>query len=66
MNQPAHPCRLIRIFVVLYNDSVISMLALAEVSRLNQAAETEHVGFCLTRSEIPKTGFLVTGLIFHI
>ena len=63
-DQPAHSCSLISTFIVRYLDSIIPLLAIAEISRLKLASVAEHAGLCLTWSQTPKTGFLVTWLIY--
>ena len=63
-DQPAHPRRLISIFVVRYLDSIISVLAKSKFSRLQLISEGEQVDLSLAWLETPKTGFLVTRLIY--
>ena len=57
-DQPAHPCSPISAFVVRYLDSIISKQKLVFVA--------EQAGLCLTWSQTPKTGFLVTWLILSM
>ena len=64
-DQPAHPRSLISAFVVRCLDSIISLGSIAGISRLWLASVTEQAGFSLTWSEIPKTGFLVTSLVYN-
>ena len=45
-------------------DSIILLLAISEISRLQLASEAEQAGLSLTWSKIPKTCFLVTWLIY--
>ena len=59
-DQPAHPRSLISAFVVRCLDSIISLLAIAEISRPELVSSTEQAGLSLTWSYIPKTGFIVT------
>ena len=62
-DQTAHPRSLISAFVVRCLDSIIPILAISKISRLELAAVAEQAGLSLTWSQIPKTGFLVTWLI---
>ena len=62
--QLAHPCSLISAFLVRCLDSIIRLLAIAEISRLLLVSIAEQAGLCLTWSNIPKTGFLLTMLIY--
>ena len=57
-DQPAHPRSLISTFVVRCLDSIIPLVSISELSSLVAA----HAGLCLTWSQTPKTGFLVTRL----
>ena len=61
-DQPAHPRNLISAFVVHCLDSIISILPISKIGRLLLASVTAQAGFSLTRSQTPKTGFLVTWL----
>ena len=63
-DQPAHPRSLISAFIVHCLDSIISLLAIAKISRLNVVSVAEQAGLSLTWSQPPKTGFLVTWLDF--
>ena len=54
---------LISAFVVRYLDSMIPLLAIAEISRLQLVSVAEQVGLSLKWSQTPMTGFLVTWLI---
>ena len=62
-DQPAHPHSLISAFVVRCLDSIIPLLAIAEISRLYLAFLAEQVSLSHTWWKIPKTGFLMTRLI---
>ena len=62
-DQPAHPCNLISAFVVRGLDSVIPLVSMSKISSLYLTSVAAQAGFCLTWSETPKTGFLVTRLI---
>ena len=53
---------LISAFVVSCLDSVIPLLAIAEISRLQLVSVAEQAGLSLIWSQHPKTGFLVTKL----
>ena len=63
-DQPAHPLSLISAFVVRFIDSIIPLASLSNISRLCLASVAEQAGLCLTWSQTPKTGFLVTRLIY--
>ena len=63
-DQPAHPRSLISTFVVRCLNSIMSLVSISEISSLYLASEAEQAGLSLTLSENPKTGFLVTRLIF--
>ena len=56
-NQPAHPCSLISAFVVRCLDSIISILAISKVSRLELISVAEQAGLCLIWSQTPKDRF---------
>ena len=62
-DQPAHPRRLISIFVFRYLDSIIPLVTIFKISRLKLVTVAEQAGLNLTWSQTPKTGFLVTRLI---
>ena len=62
-DQPAHPRSLISPFVVRCLDSIISLVSISEISSLYLASVAAQAGLCLTWSQTPKTGFLVTRLI---
>ena len=61
-DQPGHPHSLISAFVVRCLDSIIPLLAIAEISRLYVASVAVQTGLSLNWSKPPKTGFLVTRL----
>ena len=65
-DQPAHPHSLISAFVVRCLGSLIPLVSISEVSSLYLASVAVQAGLCLTWSETPKTGFLVTRLLFQI
>ena len=60
-DQPVHQRSLISTFVVRCLDSLIPLLAIAEISRLHLASAVEQAGLNLNWSQNPKIGFLVTG-----
>ena len=60
--QPAHSHSLISAFVVRYLDSMIPQVYISEISSLHLASVAAQAGLCLTWSQTPKTGLLVTGL----
>ena len=62
-DQPVHPRRLICAFVFRCLDSIISLLAIAEISRPSLVSSAEQACLSLTWSETRKTGFLVTRLV---
>ena len=64
-DQPAHPRSLISAFVPRCLDSIIPLLAIAEISRLYLASEAEQPCLSFTWSGTPRTGFLVIRLIFQ-
>ena len=59
---PAHARSLICAFDLHCLDSIIPLLAIAEISRLQLASVAAEAGLCFTKSQTPKTGFLVTWL----
>ena len=63
-DQPAHPRSLISAFVVRCLDSIIPLLAIAEISRLKLGSVAEQAGSSLTWSKTKNIGFLVTWLKF--
>ena len=62
-DQPAHPRSLISVFVIRCLDSIVPLFAIFERSRLWLASVAAQAGLCLTWSQTPKIGFLVTWLI---
>ena len=63
-DQPAHPCSLISTFVVCYLDNIILILAKSVISSIYLASVAAQAGLSLPWSQVPKTGFLVTRLIY--
>ena len=61
-DQPAHPRSLISAFVNRYLDSIMPLLAIAEISRFLLVFAAEQAGLSHTWSETTETGFLVTRL----
>ena len=60
-DQPAHPRSLISAFVVRCLDSIMSIFAIiSKLSRHWLVPVVEQAGLCLTWSQTPKTGFLMT------
>ena len=59
-DQPAHPRSLTSTFIVRCLDSIIPLLAIADISSLYLASVAAKAGLCLTWSQTLKTGFLVT------
>ena len=64
-DQPAHPRSLISAFVVRYPYSIIPLVSISEIASLYLAAVAEQAGLSLPWSQTPKTGFLMTWLIFY-
>ena len=62
-DQPAHPHSLISTFVVRCLDSIISLVSKSEISSLYLASVAVQAGLCLTWSQTPKIGFIVTRII---
>ena len=58
-----HPCSLISAIVVSCLDSILPLVSISELSSLYLASLAAQTGLCLTWSQTPKTGFLVTRLI---
>ena len=50
--------------VVGFLDSIIHVLVMDEISRLNVTSIAEQAGLSLTWSQFPKTGFIGTWLKF--
>ena len=63
-DQPAHPRSLISAFVVRCLDSIIPLVSISAISNLCLASVAAQAGLSLPWSQIPKTGFLVTRLIW--
>ena len=61
-DQPTHPPSLISTFVVRCLDGTIPLVSITEISILQLVSVAEKIGLILIGSEIPKTGFLMTGL----
>ena len=62
-DQPAHPRSLISVIVVHCLDSIIHLLAIAEISRPYLVSSAEQANWSLNWSQTLKTGFLVTRLM---
>ena len=60
----AHLRSLISVFVVRCLDSIIPLLAIADISRQYLVSSAGQAGLSVNWSQTPKTGFLVTGLNF--
>ena len=65
-DQPAHLRSLISAFVVHCLDSIMALVSISEISSLYLVSVSAKACLCLTWSQTPKTGFLVTRLIFNI
>ena len=63
-DQPAHPRSLISAFVFRCLDGIIPLASISEISSLYLASVAAQAGLCLLWSQTPKTGFLVTRLIY--
>ena len=63
-DQRAHPRSLISTFVVRCQDRIIPLVSLSKISSLYLAPVAAHAGLSLTWLQIPKTGFVVMGLIW--
>ena len=63
-DQPAHLRSLISTFVIHFLESIISKLAISEISIFHLVPVAEQSGLSLALSETPKTGFLTTRPIF--
>ena len=50
----------------LYIDSTIPLLPKSEISSIQRSSVVVQPGLCWTWSETPKTGLLMTGLIFTL
>ena len=49
-----------------YSDSTIPLLLIAKISSIEPAPVTVQTNLCRTRLETPKTGFLVSRLIYEL
>ena len=67
-DQPAHPHSLISTFVVRCLDSMICILAISKVSRLQLASVAEHAGWNLAWWKIPEDTFSrdVAQMVFNL
>ena len=63
-DQPSPSAQSDQAFVVRCLDSIIPLLAIAEISRLLLVSVAEQAGLSLNWPQTPKTGFLVTRYIF--
>ena len=63
-DQPVHPHSLISTFVVRCLDCIIPLLAKSKISGPQLVSEAEQADLSLTWSQTPKTGFLMTWLIY--
>ena len=64
-DQRAHPRILISAFVIHCLDSMIPLVSMSEISSLYIASVAVQGVLSLTWSEIPKTGFLMTRLMYR-
>ena len=64
-DQPAHQRSLISNFVVSCLDSIIPLVSISAISSLHLASVAAQAGLSLTSSQTPKTGFLMTRLIYQ-
>ena len=65
LDQHVHLHSLISALVVCCLDSIIFLLAIAEISRPKLVSVAEHVGLSITWSQTQKTGFLTMSLIYE-
>ena len=65
-DQPAHPSSLISAFVVRYLYNIIHLGSISKISSLYLAPVVEQPRLNLSGRKQPKTGFLVTWLIFYL
>ena len=63
-DQPAHPRSLISAFIVRYQDSILPLFAVAEISSPWLVSSAEQAGLSLNWSQTPKTGFLMMWLSY--
>ena len=64
-DQPAHLRSLISAIVAHCLDSIISLVSISEISSLYLASVAEQASLGLTWLQTPKTGFLLTRLLWH-
>ena len=62
-DQPAHSSTLISVFVIRCLDSIIPLISISKLSRLELVFVADQASLSLTWSKTPKTHFLVTWLI---
>ena len=65
-DQPAHPHSLISAYVVRCLGSMIPTLAKSKISGFELVSGPERTAWSLNMLQTPKTGFLVTWLIWHL
>ena len=63
-DQPVHLRSLVSAFVIRCLDSIIPLVSKSKISSLSLASVAAQTGLCLTWTEIPKTGFLMTSLYY--
>ena len=56
-DQPAHPRSLISVFVVHFLDSILPILGIPEISRVQLVSAAEQAGLSLTWSQTPEDRF---------
>ena len=61
-----HPRSLISALIVRCLDSKIPLVSISEISSLYLASVAEQTVLSLNWSQIPKTGFLVTWLLYYL
>ena len=61
-DHPGHLCSLISAFVIRCLDSIISVVSLCKISRLQTVAVAEQAGLSFIWLQTLKTGFLMTRL----
>ena len=64
-DQPSHPRSLISTFVGHCLDRIMPPVSISEISSLYLASVAAQAGLCLNWSQIPKTGFLMSGSILR-
>ena len=65
-DQPAHLRNLNSTFIVCCLDSMIPLVSISEIASFYLASVAVQASLCLTCSQTPKTGFLVTWLIWQL